>query len=86
MDEWADGSGSLPHYPKRSDWSVEVANNGPSLGVGTGFDLVLTRAFAWRMVNVEYSHTWIGNLNQNMIQPQDTLRITMGAVLRVGTW
>ncbi len=86
LDEWADGSGTLPHYPKRSDWSVEVANNGPSLGVGTGFDLVLTRAFAWRMVNVEYSHTWIGNLNQNMIQPQDTLRITMGAVLRVGTW
>ena len=82
--EWNNGGGTLPHYPKRSDWSVEVARNGPSLGVGTGFDLVLTRAFAWRMVNVEYSHTWIGDVM--MIQPQDSLRITTGAVLRIGTW
>jgi hypothetical protein len=84
LDEWDDGEGTLPHYPKRSDWSVEVVRNGPALGVGGGFDLVLTRAFAWRFVNVEYTHAWMGN--SDLIQPQSALRVTTGAVLRIGTW
>jgi len=84
LAEWNDGSGTLPHYPKRSDWSVEVANNGPRLGFGGGFDVVFARPFAWRLLNVEYSHTWIGDLA--MIHPQDAFSITTGAVLRIGTW
>lgn len=84
LGEWNDGNGTIPHYPKRSDWSVEVANNGPALGVGGGFDVVLTRAFAWRLLDVERYHTWTGNVA--MIQPQDSVRITTGAVLRIGTW
>src|SRR5262249_23134681 len=28
---WNDGSGTLAHYPKRSDWSAEVTHNGPSI-------------------------------------------------------
>jgi hypothetical protein len=84
MEEWDNGGGTLPHYPKRSDWSVEYANNGPSLGFGSGFDWVVTRAFAWRLANVEYFHTWMGNVGA--IQPQNALRITTGAVLRIGTW
>jgi len=82
--EWNDGNGTLPHYPKRSDWSVEIANNGPALGVGGGFDVVLARAFAWRLVNLEYSHSWMGNVVN--IRPQNALRISTGAVLRIGTW
>jgi hypothetical protein len=35
-------------------------------------------------VDCEYSHAWMGDAD--MIQPQDTLRITTGAVLRIGTW
>jgi hypothetical protein len=84
LDEWNDGSGTLPHYPKRSDYSVELSRYGPALSFGSGFDWVLTRAFAWRMVDVEYSHAWIGNAD--LIQGQDTLRVTTGAVLRIGTW
>jgi hypothetical protein len=84
LDEWGDGGGSLAHYPKRSDWSVEVANNGPALGVGGGFDVVIARPFAWRLLNVEYTHTWIGSVG--LIQPQNALRISTGAVLRIGTW
>jgi hypothetical protein len=84
LDEWADGSGTLPHYPMRSDWSTELSRYGPALSVGSGFDLVLTRAFAWRLVNVEYSHAWMGDAD--MIQAQDSVRITTGAVLRIGTW
>jgi len=84
LDEWNDGNGTIPHYPKRSDWSVEVSRNGPALGVGSGFDLVLTRAFAWRMLDIEYSHAWMGDVA--MIQPQNSVRFTTGAVLRIGTW
>jgi len=82
--EWNNGDGTLEHYPKRSDWSVEVANNGPSVSIGGGFDVVLARPFAWRLLNLEYSHSWIGNVA--MIQPQNALRISTGAVLRIGSW
>jgi hypothetical protein len=84
LEEWGDGNGTLSHYPKRSDYSVEVAKIGPALSFGSGFDWVVTRAFAWRMVNVEYSHAWMQNVD--FIQPQRSLRITTGAVLRIGTW
>jgi hypothetical protein len=84
LDEWGDGDGTLPHYPKRSDWSVEVSNNGPALGFGGGVDVAFTRPFAWRVVNVEYTHAWIGNAE--MIQPQNAVQITTGAVLRIGNW
>jgi hypothetical protein len=82
--EWSDGNGTLPHYPKRSDWSVEITNNGPALGVVGGFDAVIARSFAWRVVNVEYSHAWMGDVA--MIHPQNRLRVSTGAVLRIGTW
>jgi len=84
LAEWGDGNGTLPHYPKRSDYSVQVSNNGPALGVGGGFDLVVARPFAWRLLNVEYSHAWMGNVM--MIRPQNALRISTQAVLRIGTW
>ena len=84
MKEWNDGSGTLSHYPKRSDWSVEVANNGPSVAVGGGLDVVMTRAFAWRLVSVQYTHSWMGDVD--MIRPQSGVRVTTQAVLRIGTW
>jgi hypothetical protein len=84
LKDWDDGDGPLQHYPKRSDYSVEVSKIGPALGFGSGFDWVVTRAFAWRMLNVEYSHAWMGDVGS--IQPQNSLRVTTGAVLRIGTW
>jgi hypothetical protein len=84
MKEWSDGSGTLPHYPKRSDWSTEVASNGPSIAVGGGLDVVVTRPFAWRLVNVEYTHSWMSDVSQ--IRPQEGLKISTQAVVRIGTW
>jgi hypothetical protein len=84
LNEWNDGSGTLPHYPKRNAWSVEIANNGPALGVGGGFDVVLARPFAWRVLDLEYTHAWMGDVV--MIQPQNALRVSTSAVLRIGTW
>ena len=84
LNEWNDGSGTLPHYPKRSDYSVETAQNGPSIAVGGGFDWVVTRPFAWRIVTVEYTHSWMNDVAQ--IRPQEGLKISTQAVVRIGTW
>ena len=84
LNEWNDGNGTLPHYPKRSDYSVENAQNGPSIAVGGGFDVVVARPFAWRVLNIEYTHSWMNDVAQ--IHPQEGLKISMQAVVRIGTW
>ena len=84
MTEWNDGSGTLPHYPKRSDWSFETSENGPSIATGGGVDVVIKRPFAWRLINVQYTHSWMPDTE--MIRPQNGIRITTEAVLRIGTW
>ena len=84
IQAWSDGNGIIGHYPKRSDWSVEISNNGPSIAAGGGLDVVITRPFAWRLINLEYNHTWMSDVA--MIRPQNSLRVSTGAVLRIGTW
>lgn len=81
---WNNGEGTLSHYPKRSDWSSEVAVNGVSIAAGGGVDMVLCRPFTWRLVNLQYTHSWTGHVD--MIHPQNGLRLTTEAVLRIGTW
>jgi hypothetical protein len=46
LNEWNNGSGILAHYPMRSDYEFETAQNGPSIAAGGGFDWVVTRPFA----------------------------------------
>lgn len=93
MDEWNNGSGTLGHYPMRSAWSVETSANGPSLRVGGGVDVVITRPFAWRLINMEYSHSWMPSVNvqsavpaADAIRPQNGFIISTQAVVRIGTW
>jgi hypothetical protein len=84
LQEWDDGEGTLAHYPLRSAWSAENSQNGAVITTGGGVDWVITRPFAWRVLNVEYTHTWMPNVD--MISPQNSVRITTGALLRIGTW
>jgi hypothetical protein len=84
LKEWNDGNGTLAHYPKRSDYSFETAQNGPSIAVGGGFDVVITRPFAWRVLNLEYTHSWMNDVA--MIHPQEGLKISTQAIVRIGTW
>ena len=81
--EWNDGNGTLPHYPKRSDWSFETASNGASIAAGGGVDLVFTRAFAWRFSS-QYTHSWMPAVQT--IRPENGFRVTTEVVLRIGTW
>jgi len=84
LAQWNDGNGTLPHYPKRSDWSTEVATNGPSIAVGGGLDWVVNRAFTLRLANLQFTHSWIGDAG--LIHAQSGIRFTTEAVLRIGTW
>ncbi|HUN88669.1 MAG TPA: hypothetical protein VMU28_07740 [Terriglobales bacterium] len=84
LQQWNDGNGTLPHYPKRSDWSVEVASNGPSLEAGGGMDVVVTRAFTWRLADLQYTHSWMADAGP--LHTQGGIRFTTEAVLRIGTW
>lgn len=84
LNAWNDGSGTLTHYPKRSDWSTEVSSNGPSIAAGGGLDVVITRPFTWRLLSVQYTHSWMSGVE--MIRPQNGIRVTTEAVLRIGTW
>jgi len=84
LTAWNDGNGTLPHYPKRSDWSTEVSSNGFSLAAGGGLDVVVTRPFAWRLINIQYTHSWMDGVDN--IHPDNGVRITTEAVLRIGTW
>ena len=84
LKDWNDGSGTLGHYPKRSDWSAETSNNGISVAVGGGLDVVLTKPFAWRVIDLQYIHSWMGDVAT--MHPQSGIRITTEAVLRIGTW
>ena len=84
LKEWKDGNGTLTHYPTRFDWSTEKQANGFSVAAASGLDVVLTRAFAWRVVSVEYTHSWLPDVD--MIRAQEGIKVTTGGVLRIGTW
>jgi hypothetical protein len=84
LNEWNNGSGTLGHFPMRSAYSAENSQNGPSMAVGGGFDVVVTRPFAWRVLNLEYTHSWMNDVVQ--IRPQEGLKISTQAVVRIGTW
>ena len=84
LTEWNNGSGALAHYPARSAYEFQTAQNGPSIAVGGGFDWVVTRPFAWRIINVEYTRSWMNDVAG--IHPQEGLKISTQAVVRIGTW
>jgi len=51
---------------------------------GTGMDLNLNRALAVRLVNLEYTRSWVRELNG--FKAPNGLQIKAGIVLRMGTW
>ncbi len=63
---------------------MEHQANGVALAVGGGFDIVFHRALAWRVGAIEYTHSFLGDVDQ--IRATDGIRLTTGVVLRIGTW
>ena len=84
LKEWDDGKGILPHYPKRSDYQVQYQALGFNLTMGGGFDASFGRAFAWRVLDLNYSHSWMPDVHS--IDASNGLQVRTGVVLRIGNW
>jgi hypothetical protein len=84
LKAWDDGNGTLPHCPKRSDYTVQYQALGFNLTMGGGFDAAFGRAFAWRVLELNYSHSWLPDVHS--INASNTLQVRTGVVLRIGNW
>jgi hypothetical protein len=68
------------HALYTQDWET----NGFAVAAGTGVDYKINNALAFRVANLEYSHSWTQDLNG--MNYQNGLQVTTGLVLRMGTW
>jgi hypothetical protein len=85
LNAWNDGNGgTLHHYPKRSAYQLQYQALGFNLTVGGGFDAAINRAFAWRVLDVNYSHAWLPEVHG--INASNGLQVRTGMVLRIGNW
>jgi hypothetical protein len=82
LNEWNDGE--LAHYPKRSDYQVEYQALGFEMTMGGGIDVSFGRAFAWRVLDLNYSHSWLPDVH--LIDSSNGMQVRTGVVLRVGNW
>jgi hypothetical protein len=80
--EWDDGQ--IPHYPVRSDYSVENSANGVASLAGGGMDIKVHPALTVRVANLEYTHSFLPRVDR--IDASNGFRLTTGIVLRIGTW
>jgi hypothetical protein len=81
-DEWNEGT--LAHDPKRSDYQIQYQALGFDLTMGGGFDAAFGRAFAWRVLDVNYSHSWLPDVHS--INASNGVQVRTGIVLRIGNW
>jgi hypothetical protein len=82
QNEW--DAGRLPHYPVRSDYSVESSVNGFALLAGGGMDINVRPALTVRVANLEYTRSFIRPVDR--IDASQGIRFASGLVLRIGTW
>jgi hypothetical protein len=81
-EEWEHGL--LKHDFMRSDYQVEHQAMGFAMKIGGGFDAVIARSFAWRVLDVGYTRSWLNTVDP--INAQQGVTVTSGLVLRIGTW
>ena len=82
IDEW--NHSEIAHFPKRSDYQIQYQALGFNLTAGGGFDAAFSRAFAWRVLDVNYSHAWLPDVHG--INASNGLQVRTGVVLRIGNW
>ncbi len=70
--------------PPRSQYVDRQQVNGIALSVGGGLDMGLTRAAFLRVANVDYTHAWVPS--GTIASYPNSVRFSMGIVLRVGNW
>ncbi len=74
--------------PAPEAYSQSKIRHGVALSAGTGLDIRLNPAFAFRLASVEYARSWAGN-PKNSIDGRtynQGLQLSTGVILRMGTW
>ncbi len=82
LTQLAKENGTEP--PMHTDYTEQVDANGFAVSVGGGIQYKLNRAFAIRVLDVSYRHSWISPLWGRDFS--NGLKVTTGLVLRMGTW
>lgn len=82
FDRLAQSSGS--NNSDHGQYTQQFERHGFAMAAGIGLDLRLNRALALRIVGLEYTHTWVQDLNGFAVPngPQ----VKTGIALRMGTW
>ncbi|MGE5646606.1 MAG: hypothetical protein ACM336_12525 [Acidobacteriota bacterium] len=70
--------------PVHADYVRDAESTGLSLGAGVGVDVTLNSALALQVAKLEYSRSWLGNVNG--VSYSKDLHLTTGFVIRFGTW
>lgn len=66
------------------DYTLSEEANGFAISAGAGLDLKLNRALAFRVASLEYSYARTSRLA--LMNFSNSLQVTTGVVLRIGTW
>jgi len=77
----AESTGAPP--PAHEMYTQQYERDGFAVAAGTGLDLHFNRALGFRLIAVEYTHSWINDLNG--FAPRG-FQVKTGMVLRMGTW
>ena len=82
LDAVAKSTGSPP--PDHSKYTEQFEHSGFALAMGTGLDLHFNRALGFRLIGLEYLHSWTEGL-PGFTHPNG-FQVKAGVILRMGTW
>lgn len=70
--------------PDHSQYTQQFERDGFAMAAGMGLDFNFNRALAFRLVGVEYTRSWISDLNG--FSASHGFQLKTGVVLHMGTW
>jgi hypothetical protein len=82
LEQLAKNAGLTP--PNQGQYTQAFETDGLAIAAGTGLDLQFNRALAVRLFDLEYTHSWIKELNR--FATPDGLQMKMGLVFHMGNW
>ena len=82
LEQLAQRTGSVP--PTHDQYAVPFEADGLAIAAGVGIDLRFSRALAFRILDLEYAHSSVKELNG--FAPRNGLQVKMGIVLHIGNW
>jgi len=70
--------------PAPESYSTSDLRHGLALAAGTGVDIRLNAALAFRLASIEYARSWAGAADSRSYN--QGLQLSTGVILRMGTW